>query len=70
MPNLKDLRATQKQALLYKWKWIYDPIPPWLRLRVDQIKQFEEIQQKFNDKIAQIEVEKMAALEKITGKVF
>jgi hypothetical protein len=69
MPDPKNLRATQKQALLYKLKWIYDPVPPWIRLNVEKLKQFEDIQQKFNEKITEIEIEKMAALEKITGKI-
>jgi hypothetical protein len=59
MPDIKNLKDYQKQYLLTKWKWIFDPAPPWLKLGQDKLK----------EKILGIEMEKIEALEKITGKI-
>ena len=68
MPEFNDLKPYQKEAILLKLKWIYDPVPPWLKLRPEIVEQFAKLDAKFNERIVQIEMEKMVELDKIMGK--
>jgi hypothetical protein len=59
----------QKMYYLFR-KPIWDPIPPWIKLGAEQIREFDEIQKKFNEKIQTIELEKIEAVGKVIGKGF
>ncbi len=43
----------------------WDPVPPWVRLADDRLKKFNEIQTRYNTKLAQLETEKLRELTKI-----
>jgi hypothetical protein len=45
----------------------WDPIPWWIKLNKEQIVQFNEVQVRLNSKIAELEVQKIKELSKITG---
>ncbi|MHC1768481.1 MAG: hypothetical protein AB9869_30095 [Verrucomicrobiia bacterium] len=61
-----------EQQLQRLWVWLrrpipWDPVPPWLRLKPDQLAKFNEVQTQWNAKIAEIEQQKVQELAKITG---
>jgi phosphatidylinositol kinase/protein kinase (PI-3 family) len=45
----------------------WDPIPWWIKLNNEQIARFNEVQQRLNTKIAEIEAQKMKELGEIAG---
>ena len=55
------------RLLVYLKRPIPDPPPEWLKLTPDQTKKFEEIQARFNSKIAELEAEKMKEIGAVLG---
>lgn len=45
----------------------WDPAPEWARLTPEQMQKFNEVQSRFNTKLAQIDAEKIQALNEIMG---
>jgi hypothetical protein len=45
----------------------WDPIPWWIKLNKEQIAHFNEVQQRLNTKIAEIEAQKIKELDEIAG---
>ncbi len=45
----------------------WDPIPPWRKLPEADVARFNKLQQELNQKISEIETQKVLELEKIAG---
>ena len=56
-----------KISLLLRKPIVWDPVPPWLRLKPEQLQKFNELQNRWNAKLAEIDQQKVQELGKITG---
>jgi hypothetical protein len=62
--NLDDLNL----FYIYLHRTInWDPPPIWWKLNQDQLKQFTEVQNRFNAKMAEIQAQKITEIAKIAG---
>jgi hypothetical protein len=57
-PQPKEIVAAELQGPWNRWKWIFDPIPPWVLVNPEQWKAFVGLEAKFA--VRQIELEQKA----------
>ena len=63
-----QLSETSIIEILKRWKWNFDPIPEWLLLDKDQLRDFSKMQLEFRMKELEIEREKLSALREIMDR--
>jgi hypothetical protein len=63
-----QLSETSIIEILKRWKWNFDPIPEWIILDKDQLRDFSKMQLEFRMKELEIEREKLSALREIMDR--
>jgi hypothetical protein len=69
--QIEGMNMAEKDILqLFLWlrkPIFWDPIPPWAKLNPDKLREFTEVQNRWNAKITEIDQQKVQELGKIAG---
>lgn len=61
----EEISSAALSDILQRWKWQFDPIPEWVLLDRDQLREFAKLQVELKIKELQIEQQKLEALNQI-----
>ncbi len=67
MPGQMTDEQLQQLFIMLHRPILWDPIPWWIKLDIDKVSKFNEVQKQLNAKIAELEAQKIKELSKITG---